>query len=151
MVGLNIISILYSPLTNSLHGCKVDVDTTNALARIFLSLGTTSMEKASKSYVASKTTFLYLLNPSFLATNTFFTCETMRSESPITFRYLTFIYKAKYNPKFKASYSTLLLVQSNSSLYEKILVMPWGETKTISTLAPILEWAPSKYMVQTTS
>jgi hypothetical protein len=29
--------------------------------------------------------------------------------------------------------------------------MPWGETKTISTLAPILEWAPSKYMVQTTS
>ena len=51
---------------------------------------------------------------------------------------------ALYNPWTKASYSTVLLVKSNSSLQVSIILFPSGLTNTHPTLAPSLDLEPSK-------
>jgi hypothetical protein len=51
---------------------------------------------------------------------------------------------ARFMTKIRASYSTMLFVQLNSILYEKRVVSLSGDIKTIPTLAPELECAPSK-------
>ena len=49
-----------------------------------------------------------------------------------------------YNPWTKASYSAVLLVQSNSSPQVSILLFPSGLTSTHPASAPSLDLEPSK-------
>lgn len=51
---------------------------------------------------------------------------------------------ALYNPWTKASYSAVLLVQSNSSLHVNRILSPSGLISMHPTLAPSLDLEPSK-------
>ena len=53
-----------------------------------------------------------------------------------------------FNPKNKASYSLMLLVVSNSSLYDIGMTSWVGEMKTIRAQEPSFEQAPSKHIFQ---
>jgi hypothetical protein len=54
-----------------------------------------------------------------------------------------FILMARFTLEIRASYSTMLFVQLNSSLYEKRVVLLSGDLKTIPILEPALECAAS--------
>ena len=70
-------------------------------------------------------------------------------ESPKTEILFMPIFLAAFNPTSRASYSLMLLVVSNSSLYGRGITSLVGEIKTIPAPDPYLEQAPSKNIFHT--
>jgi hypothetical protein len=88
--------------------------------------------------------YLYCFNLGFLAKKCLLTCETIKYESPLTCRDLMFMSMTRFIPKMRASYSAMLFVQLNSSLYENRVVSFSGDLNIIIAPKPELECTPSK-------
>ena len=72
----------------------------------------------------------------------------MISESPYAINTLISKSIVFFKPCIKASYSTLLFVQLNSILQAIHVLFPLGSISKQPTLAPSLDFDPSKYKVQ---
>jgi hypothetical protein len=92
----------------------------------------------------SQTTSLYYFNIGFLVEKVLLTCDTIKSKLPLTYNELMFISMARFKPKTRDSYSTMLLVQSNSSFYVKRVASLLCDIRTTLTPDPAFECAPWK-------
>src|SRR5713226_8704881 len=72
----------------------------------------------------------------------------MISESPKTFRLLTFNSIAFFSPCTSASYSDVLLVHSNSNLHERKCLFFYGSIRTQRAPNPSNVLEPSKNKIQ---
>ena len=66
-----------------------------------------------------------------------FLLVTLILESLITLKHFIHISWENFNSKLKASYSTMLLVQSNPILNEKASIVPLEEVKKIRAPTPV--------------
>lgn len=73
---------------------------------------------------------------------------TISCELPYIYNFLILRRIATFRHKINASYSTILLVHSNLSLYAMGITSFEGETKMILALALYVHLEPSKYSVQ---